>query len=74
MTSDIKNTEDKGGNEEEEKAPKKKKKNRNKMGRLLVNVSYCHYPVVRTCAKMNKIKVTYQEEEDWDIYWQDGAV
>ena len=40
----------------------------------MVNVSYCHYPVVRTCAKMNKFKITYSEDDDWDIYWQDGYV
>jgi len=40
----------------------------------MINVSYCHYPVVRTVAKMNKIKLTHSEEEDWDILWNDGAV
>lgn len=39
--------------------PKKKKKHRHRNQKILVNVSYCHYPVVRTCAKMNKFKITY---------------
>ena len=54
-------------------AKKKKKHNRNKYGRLFINVNYCHYPGVRTVAKMNKIKITYSDEEDWDVYWSDGA-
>ena len=56
------------------KNKKKKRHNRYKNGRLYINVSYCHYPVIRTVAKMNKIKLTHSEEEDWDIYWSDGAI
>ena len=53
--------------------PKKKRKKHAVYGRLFINVNYCHYPVVRTVAKMHKIKLTYSDEEDWDIYWSDGA-
>ena len=47
---------------------------RNKNSKLIVNVNQCHYPVVRTCAKMLNFKITTSDEEDWDIFWQDGAV
>ena len=58
--------------EETKDGPKKKRK-KAIYGRLSINVNYCHYPVVRTVAKMNKIKITYSDEEDWDILWSDGA-
>lgn len=58
--------------DEQKKKKKRKLKHRNQ--RLIVNISYCHYPVVRTCAKMNNFKITHNDDEDWDIYWQDGAV
>ena len=59
---------------EEIKTQKKKKKQKYKQGRLYINVNHCHYPVVRSVAKIYKIKLTYSEEEDWDILWSDGAI
>lgn len=56
------------------KIKKKRSKYKTKNGRLIINVSYCHYPVVRTVAKMYKIKITSSNEEDWDIFWSDGAI
>ena len=38
---------------------KKRNKAKNRWGRLFINVSQCHYPVVRTVAKMYRIKCTY---------------
>jgi hypothetical protein len=53
---------------------RRKKKAMNKYGRLMINISYCHYPVVKTVSKMFKIKTKSQEDDDWDIYWSDGAI
>ena len=53
---------------------KKKKRQKYKMGRLYINVNHCHYPVVRSVAKIYNIKLTYSDEEDWDILWCDGAI
>ncbi len=52
---------------------KKKHKHKNK-NRLFINVNYCHYPAVRAVAKLFKIKPTYNDDEDWDIFWSDGAI
>lgn len=53
---------------------KKKKKKVNKK-RLVMNVAQTKYYVVRYVAKnIYKMKLTTNEEEDWDICWQDGAV
>ena len=53
---------------------RRKKKAINKYGRLMINIQQCHYPVVKTVSKMFKIKTTQQEEDDWDLYWSDGAI
>lgn len=53
---------------------KKKKKKANKK-RLIMNVSQTKYYVVRYVAKnIYKMKLTHNDDEDWDIRWQDGAV
>lgn len=53
---------------------KKKKRKVNKK-RLVMNVSQTKYYVVRYVArKIYKMKLSHNDEEDWDICWQDGAV
>ena len=42
--------------------------------RLIINLSHCKYPVLRTVAKLYNMRVSHSEEDDWDIYWQDSAV
>lgn len=62
-------------NEESKEIVKKKKKYKYKnIGRLLINVNHCHYPVVRAVAKAFNIKLTYSDDDDWDILWSDGAI
>ena len=40
-----------------------------------MNIAQTKYQVVRYVAKnIYKMKLTYNEDEDWDICWQDGAV
>lgn len=40
-----------------------------------MNVQNTKYHVVRYVGKnVYKMKLTSNEEEDWDICWQDGAV
>lgn len=54
------------------KASKKKKKLNKK--RLIINVSQTKYYVVRYVAKrMYNMKLTHNDDEDWDICWMDGA-
>ena len=53
---------------------RRRKKAINKYGRLMININYCHYPVVKTVSKMFRIKNTNHDEDDWDIYWSDGAI
>ena len=53
----------------------KKKKRKVTKKRLVMNVSQTKYYVVRYVAKkIYKMKLTHNDEEDWDICWQDGAV
>ena len=53
----------------------KKKKRKVTKKRLIMNVSQTKYYVVRYVAKkIYKMKLTHNDEEDWDICWQDGAV
>ena len=60
---------------EDQSGVKKKKRQKYKTnGRLYINVNHCHYPVVRSVAKIYNIKLTYSDEEDWDILWCDGAI
>ena len=40
-----------------------------------MNVSQTKYYVVRYVAKkIYNMRLTHNEDEDWDIMWQDGAV
>jgi tubulin polyglutamylase TTLL6/13 len=40
-----------------------------------MNVAQTKYYVVRYVAKnIYKMKLTHNDDEDWDICWQDGAV
>lgn len=40
-----------------------------------MNVAYTKYYVVRYVAKnVFKMRLTCNEDEDWDISWQDGSV
>lgn len=43
--------------------------------KLIMNVGWTKYSVVRYVGKkLNKMRLTCSDEEDWDICWQDGAV
>ena len=54
------------------KSGKKKKKNKK---RLIMNIAYTKYYVVRYVAKnIFHMKLTHNDDEDWDICWMDGAV
>ncbi len=48
---------------------KKKSRNKNRNGRLIINICNSHYPVIKTVAKMYKLRTTISENDDWDIYW-----
>ena len=52
---------------------KKKSKNKNRQ-RLMINLNHCHYPVLRTVAKLYKLKCTINDDDDWDIFWSDAAI
>ena len=53
---------------------KKKKRKVNKK-RLVMNISQTKYYVVRYVAKkIYNMRLTHNDDEDWDICWQDGAV
>ena len=40
-----------------------------------MNISSTKYNVVKYVARdLYKMKFTHNEEDDWDICWQDGAV
>ncbi|CDW87803.1 tubulin-tyrosine ligase family protein [Stylonychia lemnae] len=41
---------------------------------LLINVSYTQYEVLKDVAEDLNFNLSYEEEEDWDIYWIDGPV
>eukprot|EP00347_Sterkiella_histriomuscorum_P011690 403371481 len=53
----------------------KKKKKKGKQKRLIMNISQTKYYVVRYVAKkIYGMRLTHNDDEDWDIMWQDGAV
>ncbi|CDW83353.1 tubulin-tyrosine ligase family protein [Stylonychia lemnae] len=61
--------------DEVELGESKKKKKKSKQKRLTMNVSQTKYYVVRYVAKnIYNMRLTHNDEEDWDICWQDGAV
>lgn len=54
---------------------KKAKKKKGGKKKLVMNIALTKYYVVRYVAKnMFKMKLTHNDEEDWDICWMDGAV
>lgn len=53
--------------------PEKKKKL--KYPKLVINVSETQYPVVKAVGKkLFKWRLSYDPEEDWDVWWTDMAV
>jgi hypothetical protein len=62
---------------EGEVVKKKKKRNKNCIPKkkLILNVAWTKYSAVRFVGKsLFKMRLTCQDDEDWDICWQDGAV
>lgn len=52
----------------------KKKRGKNKKQRIIINLNHCHYPVLRTVAKIYKLRTTINDDDDWDIFWSDAAI
>jgi hypothetical protein len=72
ITTDDKKTKKrsktKGKAEVEDTDTKKKRKKKSK--RLVMNVAQTKYQVVRYVAKnIYKMRLTYNDDEDWDICW-----
>lgn len=45
------------------------------LNKIIINISDCQYPVVRTVAKSMKWKVqTDSQGSDWDVWWTDNAI
>ena len=66
----IKSNPAKVENEDAEGAETKKKKKKGGRKRLIMNVSQTKYYVVRYVAKnIYKMKLTNNDDEDWDIRW-----
>lgn len=40
----------------------------------MINLNHCHYPVLRTVAKLYHLKCTINDDDDWDIFWSDAAI
>lgn len=40
----------------------------------MINLNHCHYPVLRTVAKIYKLRTTINDDDDWDIFWSDAAI
>ena len=52
-----------------------KKKNLEKKKKLVMNVTWSKYMVVRHAAtKVHGMRLSANEEDDWDIMWCDGGV
>ena len=62
---------DKNSESEDVSKPTKTKK-RVKRERLIVNIAYTQYPVVKEVGKMFNFKITRNDEADWDLIWLDG--
>ena len=41
---------------------------------LVINVLYTQYEVLKDVGEEANFTLSYDEEEDWDVYWIDGAV
>lgn len=41
---------------------------------LVINAVYTQYEVLKDVADEINFVLSYEEEEDWDIYWIDGPI
>lgn len=57
-----------------EQKPKKSQGRDPKEAPLLINVLYTQYEVLKDVADELNFTLSYEEEEDWDIYWIDGPI
>lgn len=48
--------------------PKKKEK------KLVINTYYSQYEVLEEAGKVNYFRTSYDEDEDWDIWWIDSMI
>ena len=61
------------GESPEDDSPVKGKKRRKKE-RLILNIAYTQYPVIKEVGKAFNFKITRNDEADWDLIWLDGAL
>lgn len=54
------------------------KRNNNKPNmhdyQLVINVNYTQYEVLQDVADEMNMRLSYDDEEDWDIWWIDGPI
>lgn len=74
--SDYSESEDEEEDESyyETNTTKKKKKPVKRTGKLIFNVLYTRYDVIRDVGLNYNFRLTEDEDEDWDIMWCDGGV
>ena len=41
---------------------------------LVINANYTQYEVLQDVADEMNMRLSYDDEEDWDIWWIDGPI
>lgn len=72
-SSEENQSEGSDNNESEEESPVKVKHKRKKE-KLMLNIAYTQYPIVREIGKLYNFKMTRNDDADWDLIWLDGAL
>ena len=52
----------------------KRKRRDSREAPLVINAIYTQYEVLKEVAEEQNFVLSYEEEEDWDIYWLDGPI
>ena len=64
-----------GGGGDQTAVKKKRGQGRDpKEAPLLINAIYTQYEVLKDVADEMNFVLSYEEDEDWDIYWIDGPI
>lgn len=42
--------------------------------RLMINIAYTQYPIIKEVGKMFNMKITRNDDADWDLIWLDACL
>ena len=73
-SSEVNESEPSDDNSDDGEDSPVKVKRKVKRDRLVVNIAYTRYPIVKEIGKLFNFKVTRNDDADWDLVWLDGAL